>query len=84
MAYIIRVSIDGKHTKEVLDEIKERSEVCSVFHTSGEQSAILICRFQEPDDVHKFIVELNAKQYVIRTISDTVLKEYKNTSFVEI
>jgi DNA-binding Lrp family transcriptional regulator len=84
LAYIIRVSIDGKHTKEVLDEIREKPEVCTVFHTSGEQSAILICRFKEPEHVHDFIVELNAKEFVLRTVSDTVLKEYKNASFVEI
>ena len=84
LTFLIRMQIDGKHTKEVLDEITQRPEVCSVFHTTGEQSAALICRFQEADDVHEFIRELNAREYVLRTVSNMVLKEYKNTSFVEI
>ncbi len=84
LTFLIRVSIDGKYTAEVLDEIKERPEVCSIFHTTGEQSAALICRFKESEDVHKFIRELNEKEYITRTISNMVLKEYKNTSFVEI
>ena len=84
LTFLIRISIDGKYTAEVLDELKERTEVCSIFHTTGEQSAALICRFKESEDVHKFIRELNEKEYVTRTISNMVLKEYKNTSFVEI
>lgn len=84
LTFLISVSIDGKYTKEVLDEIKERPEVCSIFHTTGEQSAALICRFKESEDVHQFIRELNEKEYVTRTISNMVLKEYKNTSYVEI
>ena len=84
LTFLIRISIDGKYTAEVLDEIKERPEVCSIFHTTGEQSAALICRFKESEDVHKFIRELNEKEYIKKTISNMVLKEYKNTSFVEI
>ena len=84
LTFLIRISIDGKYTAEVLDEIKERPEVCSIFHTTGEQSAALICRFKESEDVHHFIRELNEKEYITRTISNMVLKEYKNTSFVEI
>lgn len=84
LTFLIRMQIDGKHTKEVLDEIKQRPEVCSVFHTTGEQSAALICRFQESEHVHDFIRELNAKEHILRTVSNMVLKEYKNTSFVEI
>ena len=84
LTFLIRMQIDGKHTKSVLDEIKERPEICSVFHTTGEQSAALICRFREAEDVHTFIRELNEKEYVVRTVSNMVLKEYKNSSFVEI
>jgi len=84
LTFLIRVSIDGKYTAEVLNEIKEKPEVCSIFHTTGEQSAALICRFKESEDVHQFIRELNEKEYITRTISNMVLKEYKNTSFVEI
>ena len=84
LTFLIRMQIDGKFTKEVLDDVKVRPEVCSVFHTTGEQSAALICRFQEADDVHVFIRELNENEHVLRTVSNMVLKEYKNTSFVEI
>ncbi|MHA1885754.1 MAG: Lrp/AsnC ligand binding domain-containing protein, partial [Promethearchaeota archaeon] len=59
-------------------------EVCSIFHTTGEQSAALICRFRESEDVHSFIRELNKREYVTRTNSNMILKEYKNTSFVQI
>lgn len=84
LTFLIRVQIDGKHTEEILNEISEIPEVCSVFHTTGEQSAALICRFKESEDVHKFLRELNEKQYVLRTVSSMVLKEYKNSSYVEI
>jgi Lrp/AsnC family transcriptional regulator for asnA, asnC and gidA len=84
LTFLIRIDIDGKYTEKILKEISEIPEVCSVFHTTGEQSAALICRFRESEDVHNFIRELNKKEYVTRTNSNMILKEYKNTSFVEI
>ncbi|MBY9019727.1 MAG: Lrp/AsnC family transcriptional regulator [Candidatus Lokiarchaeota archaeon] len=82
LTFLIRINIDGKYTQEVLDEISLKSEVCSVFHTTGEQSAALICRFKEAQDVHNFIRELNAKENITKTNSNMVLKEYKNSSIV--
>ncbi len=84
LTFLIRIHVDGKHTEEILNEIREKPEVCSVFHTTGEQSAALICRFRESEDVHNFVRELNEKEYVTRTVSNMVLKEYKNSSYVEI
>ena len=84
LTFLIRIQIDGKHTEEILNEISKKPEVCSVFHTTGEQSAALICRFKESDDVHGFIRELNAREYVLRTNSNMVLKEYKNSAYIEI
>jgi len=84
LTFLIRIHIDGKHTEDILSEIAEIPEVCSVFHTTGEQSAALICRFKESEDVHNFIRELNKKEYITRTNSNMILKEYKNSSFVEL
>jgi len=84
LTFLIRINVDGKHTEEILDDIKDIPEVCSIFHTTGEQSAALICRFRESEDVHSFIRELNKREYVNRTNSNMILKEYKNTSFVQI
>ncbi len=84
LPFLIRINCDGKFTEKILDDLKKIPEVCSIFHTTGEQSAALICRFKESDDVHKFIRDLNQKEYVTRTNSNMILKEYKNTSFVEI
>ncbi|MFX0137208.1 MAG: Lrp/AsnC family transcriptional regulator [Candidatus Hodarchaeota archaeon] len=84
LTFLIRINCDGKFTEEILNEIKDIPEVCSVFHTTGEQSAALICRFKESEDVHSFIRDLNKKEYITRTNSNMILKEYKNTSFVEI
>jgi Lrp/AsnC family transcriptional regulator for asnA, asnC and gidA len=84
LAFLIRINCDGKFTEEILNELSKIPEVCSIFHTTGEQSAALICRFRESDDVHKFIRELNQKEYITRTNSNMILKEYKNSSFVEI
>ncbi|TFG17105.1 MAG: Lrp/AsnC family transcriptional regulator [Promethearchaeota archaeon] len=80
--FLIRVQIDGKHTAEILENLREKPEVCSIFHTTGEQSAALVCRFKEPEHVHDFIREINEKQWVTKTISNMVLKEYKNTSSI--
>ncbi|MFW9897725.1 MAG: Lrp/AsnC family transcriptional regulator [Candidatus Thorarchaeota archaeon] len=84
LTFLIRIQIDGKHTSEILGEVTKKPEVCSVFHTTGEQSAALICRFKESEEVHRFIRELNEKEYVLRTNSNMVLKEYKNSSYIEI
>jgi len=84
LTFLIRIQVDGKHTMEILEEVSKIPEVCSVFHTTGEQSAALVCRFKESDDVHRFIRELNEREYVVRTNSNMVLKEYKNSSYVEI
>ncbi|HUW91213.1 MAG TPA: Lrp/AsnC family transcriptional regulator [Candidatus Nanopelagicaceae bacterium] len=82
LTFLIRINIDGKHTPEILDQISRKPEVCSVFHTTGEQSAALICRFKEAQDVHNFIRELNEKEFVTKTNSNMVLKEYKNSSII--
>jgi Lrp/AsnC family transcriptional regulator for asnA, asnC and gidA len=82
LTFLIRINIDGKHTQEILDGISLKPEVCSVFHTTGEQSAALICRFKEAQDVHNFIRELNEKEYITKTNSNMVLKEYKNSSII--
>jgi len=84
LAFLIRINCDGKFTEDILNDLTQIPEVCSIFHTTGEQSAALICRFKESDDVHKFIRNLNQKEYITRTNSNMILKEYKNTSFVEI
>jgi Lrp/AsnC family transcriptional regulator for asnA, asnC and gidA len=84
LSFLIRIDCDGKFTEEILSEIAKIPEVCNVFHTTGEQSAALICRFKESEDVHKFIRDLNKKEYITRTNSNMILKEYKNSSFVEI
>ncbi|MBD3195467.1 MAG: winged helix-turn-helix transcriptional regulator [Candidatus Lokiarchaeota archaeon] len=84
LTFLIRIQINGKHTEDILTEIRNRPEVCSVFHTTGEQSAALICRFKESNDVHKFIRELNERDFITKTVSNMVLKEYKNTAFVQI
>ena len=84
LTFLIRVQIDGKHTPELLEDISLIPEVCSVFHTTGEQSAALICRFKESDEVHQFIRNLNEREYIIKTVSNMVLKEYKNSAYVEI
>ncbi|HEC40288.1 hypothetical protein LCGC14_0648590 [marine sediment metagenome] len=84
LSFLIRINIDGKHTEQELKELTRIPEVCSIFHTTGEQSAALICRFKESNDVHDFIRRLNEKRYITRTNSNMILKEYKNTSFVEI
>jgi Lrp/AsnC family transcriptional regulator for asnA, asnC and gidA len=83
LPFLIRINCDGKFTEEILKDIAKIPEVCSVFHTTGEQSAALICRFKESEDVHNFIRELNKKEYINRTNSNMILKEYKNSSFVE-
>lgn len=82
LTFLIRINIDGKHTQEILEEITRKPEVCSVFHTTGEQSAALICRFKEAQDVHNFIRKLNEKEFITKTNSNMVLKEYKNGTIV--
>ncbi len=84
LTFLIRLQIDGKFTEEILSSIADKPEVCSIFHTTGDTSATLICRFRESEDVHLFIRELNKDEHVRRTISNMVLKEYKNSSYVEI
>lgn len=84
LSFLIRINCDGKFTEEILNEIAQIPEVCGVFHTTGEQSAALICRFRESADVHKFIRELNQKESITRTNSNMILKEYKNSSYIEL
>ncbi len=82
LTFLIRINCDGKFTEKILNDLTKIPEVCSIFHTTGEQSAALICRFKESEDVHKFIRDLNQKEYITRTNSNMILKEYKNSSYV--
>lgn len=82
LCFIILLRIDGKHSAEVLEELKGRKEILSCFHITGEQSAALICRFENLEDVQNFIQDLNKKKHILRTVSNMVLREYKNSSDV--
>lgn len=82
LCFIILLRIDGKHSAEVLEELKDRKEILSCFHITGEQSAALICRFENLDDVQNFIQDLNKEKHILRTVSNMVLREYKNSSDV--
>jgi len=82
LCFIILLRIDGKHSAEVLEELKDRKEILSCFHITGEQSAALICRFENLDDVQNFIQDLNKIKHILRTVSNMVLREYKNSSDV--
>ena len=66
LTFLIRINVDGKHTEEILEDLTQIPEVCSIFHTTGEQSAALICRFKDSEDVHKFIRELNEREYELK------------------
>ncbi len=82
LSFIILLRIDGKHSAEVLEELKDRKEILSCFHITGEQSAALICRFENLEDVQNFIQDLNKEKHILRTVSNMVLREYKNSSDV--
>lgn len=82
LCFIILLRIDGKHSAEVLEELKNRKEILSCFHITGEQSAALICRFENLEDVQNFIQDLNKEKHILRTVSNMVLREYKNSSDV--
>jgi len=84
LTFLISLQIDGKYTEEILTELSEKPEICTVFNVTGEQSASLICRFKESEDVHKFLRELNEHKHVIRTNSNMVLKEYKNNAYIQL
>ncbi len=66
----------------MLEELKDRKEIISCFHITGEQSAALICRFENLEDVQNFIQDLNKENHILRTVSNMVLREYKNSSDV--
>ena len=84
LTFLISLQIDGKHTEEILSELRGKPEICTVFNVTGEQSASLICRFKESEDVHEFLRELNEHKHVIRTNSNMVLKEYKNNAYIQL
>lgn len=82
LCFLILLRIDGKHVVEVLEELSDRKEILSCFNITGNQSAALICRFENLEDVQNFIRDLNKNKYIHRTVSNMVLKEYKNSSNV--
>lgn len=84
LTFLISLQIDGKYTEEILSELSEKPEICTVFNITGEQSAALICRFKESEDVHEFLRELNEHRHIIRTNSNMVLKEYKNNAYIQL
>jgi len=84
LTFLISLQIDGKYTEEILSELSEKPEICTVFNVTGEQSASLICRFKESEDVHEFLRELNKHEHIIRTNSNMVLKEYKNNAYIQL
>jgi len=77
LKFVILVSIDGKHTEEVMNIFSSYPEVSAAYHILGEMSAVLICRFQKMEEVQEFIRRINKLPYVLKTTSNTILKIYK-------
>ncbi len=86
LCFFILITIKGGHSSEVLDLIKNNANVRAVYHTTGDQSAALICRFKKIEDAREFISEINQNKYVEKTISNLVLdvvKEEPNVNLRE-
>ena len=54
------------------------------FLITGKESAEIICKFKDIEDVHEFVRELNEKDSIIKAESNMVLKEYKNNPYIDI
>ncbi len=86
LCFFILVTIRGGHSSEVLDLIKNNANVRAVYHTTGDNTAALICRFKKIEDAREFISEINQHKYVEKTISNLVLdviKEEPNVNLRE-
>ena len=78
LQFLIMVNIDGKYTNEVLESISHKyDEITTIYRVLGEQSAVMMCRFKEKDDVQKFLQRLNEEPHVIKTVSNMILNTYK-------
>ncbi|MBD3353259.1 MAG: winged helix-turn-helix transcriptional regulator [Candidatus Lokiarchaeota archaeon] len=77
LKFLILVTIDGKHTEEVLSQFLDYPEVTSIYHILGETSASIVCRFRKMEEVQEFIKRINNVPYVLKTTSNMVLNIYK-------
>lgn len=82
LMFVIQVRITGGEHAAVFEKLKDHPSVRSIYHVTGETSAILICDFLDVDDTRKFLYELNQDPNVERTVSSLVLERVKeNPSF---
>ena len=77
LKFLIMLSIDGKYTSDVLERISRYPQITTIFHVAGEQSAALICRFKDMDEVQNFIRILNEEPHVIKTVSNLIFSVFK-------
>jgi len=84
LCFLILVTIRGGHSPEVLDLVKNNLNVRSIYHTTGDQSAALICRFKKIEDAREFISEISQNKYVEKIVSNLVLDVVKEEPNVNI
>jgi len=77
LCFLILLTIKGGHSMEVLDLIKNNPHVRSLYYTTGDQSAALICRFKKIEDAREFISEINQNKNVEKIVSNLVLDVIK-------
>ncbi len=86
LCFFISITIKGGHAPEVLALIKNHANVRALYHTMGDQSAALICRFKKMEDVREFISEIDQNKYVEKVVSNLVqevIKEEPNVNLRE-
>ncbi len=86
LCFFILITIKGGNSPEVLDKIKNNPNVRALYHTTGDQSAALICRFKKMEDAREFISVINQNKDVEKVVSNLVLdviKEEPNVNLRE-
>ena len=77
LKFLILLTIEGKYTQDVLEIISEYPQITNIYHITGDQTAALICRFKEMEEVQKFINRLNQIPHILKTSSNMILNTFK-------
>ena len=81
LKFLIMLSINGKFIEEVLKEISNLSEITTIFQTTGEYSATVICRFKSLEEVQIFLNKINQIPNINKVVSHMILNTFKEDKY---
>jgi len=77
LSAMIDIRADSERIPDLAEELKKNERVMSFFEVTGETDMILVTRFEDREDMNKFLKELQSIEGIQTTETHVILTEPK-------